>query len=946
MRASIFCLWFTVLVFASAHCWGADCTAADARYFQTSETGIAETLANLAEVFTYQLVTDPQAVAEQAVFAGEGCASLAQWLVRLLPPLELEYQLVGDTLVVFPRIVAAPVASDSSVATDMNTWDYSEVVVTGSPQRQSTTSIFAGITGDSEFTIDQQQLKQLGITSLGSALELVSGVKVEDNRFMVIRGMTGRYQAVRINGGVIPSLDPSGQGFPLDVFPVNILNAVDLRKSVLADAPGSATGGMINIETMRIPDEPFFQMLAGVGGIEGTSFETVFQGYRNNSDWQGQDDGTRALPSLLHKAARQGGLDTLNEAERELAGEQAVVADMGIYHGRADANLLSGLSAGRSWESGDYQWGGSLSLGYSNDWQRQLLQSRLFNRVGSNDGEWWLRANQLASNDRVVNTVDSNGLFTSGVSFGEHYLGLNLLLLRQSRHYTEWIDTHWLDEQNESIGPLTKRGLFNWSERQLQQQQIYGLSQFSSQLKLNWQFSHAVSKYRQPFDVSYRYTSRAMYAPYQLGFGFDQLQLHWRRMREHTSSGSMQLDYQWLPRVDFKAGLERYEADRSGYDLPYSFSAEGGAGEVRGITELANPTWILSDANIVGGPDKPGFLLVDDLAPEDNSAALAGRFYRVNQRHLGSYLLVETRLLDHWHLVAGMRWETRVIQGEMWNTAPATSLTLLDGNKGLPSFALGYAPRQTQQWLLGYSRTVVWPAVNELMPMRYEELDTRVSVVGNPLLEVANADNWDVRWRYDKGAGVQLDMAVFYKSIGNAIEGVFFDPQDEKHPYNNYTFRNMAEAKVWGAELEADHMLQLPKGQELVTQLRVAKVYSHVHVKQKAEYAGKRVLQGQPDIIAALQLQYRFDQNTWSLFFKRVGRELFITSDTPGLPEVYREPHSDLRLAYSRALSTDISVTFTLENLLDDEDRYDQGGQPFLQFSSGRELTLLFAADF
>lgn len=913
---------------------------------------LVKALEQLSDIFSYHLVIDPTQVEPSRVAALSGCETLDSWIKVLLADTGLSYRLIGDTLVVFkPRSVAEPLPliPESESVNAMPQSD-SEVLVYGHMrQSEQAASPQNHYRGEPDVVIKYDDVVMMGITDLASALEMASGVKLEQERYMIIRGMKGRYQAVRINGGVIPGLGPSHTSVPMDIFPVSMLNHVDLRKSVYADAPGNSTAGMVNIETLRIPDRNFVNAMIGVGYQEGVTQQESIRSYQGDSDWLGRDDGARALPNILRNSAGQGGVSSLEARERKSAGES--IPDLfGIYKGETGDNLFFNLNGARSWQADDMNWGVTGSIGYRNLWQKLDLDSQLYGRSIDQE-QSVIHPSQTSEHERVENTIDVNALVAGGLSIlDSHHLGLNILWLRQATSYTERIESALLNVLGNESGQYQQRSLFHWTELELLFQQVYGKHELPSVegLSFLWQLSSAQSEFYQPYNVSYRY-KRTESTSYQAGFGFDQLQVKWLDMKEDSLNTSGQFVKNFDTQYgsgEVKLGFEQLQSARDGSNLVFSFEEIGNVTDNRALIEQPDPSAIFSPSFIVGDESSDGFLLVDQVVPQEDDQGLHGRFYAAHNKNKGFYFLGDITLWDKLQLIQGIRQEYNKVAADLWDYEPEAKVILHDEHRLLPSFSMEYKLGDQQTIRIGYSKTVAWPSMSELLPLQYEEIDTRIFVRGNETLAAADISNTDIHWSYgEAGALATLDVLLFNKNIDNAIEGVFIDPGEPGTTFNSYTFKNVPQARVFGYEVEMDIQLAGNGPHKLNLGGSYARLYSRVTVDGFADNE-RRALQGQPDYISGLGLRYQYGEKEFgaSLFYKRSGEELYIVSGTFDVPPVYQAPLDSLHFSVHKKITDNASVTFSVDNLLGKEYHYRQGSNTYLRYDKAAEFTLRLSA--
>jgi len=81
--------------------------------------------------------------------------------------------------------------------------------------------------------------------TIANVTQRVSGVSVErsnngEAQFAIIRGMDQRYEYTLVNGIKLPSPDNKTRYVPLDIFPADIVDRLDITKSLTPDMEGDA----------------------------------------------------------------------------------------------------------------------------------------------------------------------------------------------------------------------------------------------------------------------------------------------------------------------------------------------------------------------------------------------------------------------------------------------------------------------------------------------------------------------------------------------------------------------------------------------------------------------------------------------------------------------------------------------------------------------------------
>jgi TonB-dependent receptor len=106
-----------------------------------------------------------------------------------------------------------------------------------------------------------------------NALQRVSGITIQrsndgEGRYAIIRGMDQRYNTTLINGIKIPSPDDQYRYVPMDLFPSELLERIEVIKTLTPNMEGDAIGGVMNLVMKNAPDK--FLLTANVSA--GYSF--------------------------------------------------------------------------------------------------------------------------------------------------------------------------------------------------------------------------------------------------------------------------------------------------------------------------------------------------------------------------------------------------------------------------------------------------------------------------------------------------------------------------------------------------------------------------------------------------------------------------------------------------------------------------------------------------
>ena len=106
-------------------------------------------------------------------------------------------------------------------------------------------------------------------TNIADALGRLPSVTLErdegEGKYVQIRGTEPRFSNVTINGINVPAPESGVRQIKLDVMPANLVDSVEINKTLSANQDADAIGGSVNLVTKTAEERPTFY-LNGIGG--------------------------------------------------------------------------------------------------------------------------------------------------------------------------------------------------------------------------------------------------------------------------------------------------------------------------------------------------------------------------------------------------------------------------------------------------------------------------------------------------------------------------------------------------------------------------------------------------------------------------------------------------------------------------------------------------------
>jgi hypothetical protein len=114
-------------------------------------------------------------------------------------------------------------------------------------------------------------IKKTPDRSVGDALKRVNGVTIQNDKFVLVRGLADRYNSAMLNKTILPSTEPDRRAFSFDIIPSGLIDNIIVAKSATANLPGDFAGGIVQVTTKDVSND-FFSLGLGVNyGAVSTS---------------------------------------------------------------------------------------------------------------------------------------------------------------------------------------------------------------------------------------------------------------------------------------------------------------------------------------------------------------------------------------------------------------------------------------------------------------------------------------------------------------------------------------------------------------------------------------------------------------------------------------------------------------------------------------------------
>ena len=808
--------------------------------------------------------------------------------------------------------------------------------------------------------ISAEAIGRSGASTAGDALGKVTGASVVGGRYVVMRGLQGRYLNVQLNGATIPSSDPDQNTVPLDLFPTGLLDNIVTTKTFSADRPGDFTGGSVNLTTREFPSEltgslsfstgfetsaePGAAMLAIPGarlGLFGTPSQS--QDLPAIAD----DGGVPAVSLARNDAELAQRLDAVSDAFspsltpvlRDAPVDQGVSFSLGNQIGLGGTRAL-GVIAGVNWSrSYDGFSGGTNQTFKGLRTDDGVVLDRTFAAAPDIDGV----AGAQAGSENVL----LGGLANLSLRLSDrHEVGLNLLANRSTAAEAYQDEGRYFNGLLDEESVRRSRSLL-FQERSLGSAQLRGEHGLTAGgLRLDWnaqaaQTSQDEPDYRVFIDDLTPGPDGTLNADINTA-AYTSPTRFFRRLDETNLTASLDLTAPVRALgagAKLKVGGAALARDRAFEERTFQVLQSEGvdyAGDPDAYFSADNAGIVGTDAN---GRPVFGTYIADATSPQ---AAYDG-----SQQVVAGYVLADAPVAARLRAIAGVRLESNQIDVRPTNLDDDALRGELSNLDVLPSLNLVYGLSETVNVRAAYGRTVARPNFRELAPYAAFELRTNRTFTGNADLERTLVDNVDLRAEWFARPGEIVAVSVYAKRFQNPIELTYnvTASNPEIQP------RNLENASVFGIELEARRALDflpgllsnLQAGGNLTLAASSVDILPGERERRIDPTQASRELQGQSPYVLNVDLGYEGDKTSVSLLYNLFGSRLNFVS--VGLtPDVYEQARGTLDLTARRELFGGLAVRASAKNLTNSRYELAQtlNGQDFVTeaYDRGRAFSL------
>ncbi|HEX5725799.1 MAG TPA: TonB-dependent receptor [Longimicrobiaceae bacterium] len=768
--------------------------------------------------------------------------------------------------------------------------------------------------------LSAEQIARSPDSDAAQAVQRVSGVTLQDGRYVFVRGLGERYSTTSLNGARIPSPEPDRRVVPLDLFPAAVLEGITVSKTFTPDQPGDFSGAQVNLRTRDFPARPTRTFTFSAGLNDAASFRSVVAAPTVGPEWLAFAGDERGLPAGL-----EGG--QLPQTDAEQAGVLRSFRNVwSAEEGSGRPNVSMSGSLGGQGEVFGRPLGYVASLSYGASQEVRKDERRALAVSAGLEGG--TRPQNLFTGTTGRHSVLWGGIVNLSLQAGQG----SRLFLNNTYDRTADNEAIRLLGFTEEFGRDVDVTRLVYTERALFASQLGGDHIFGGRHRVEWAATVSGVERNEPdlSDLVYeRITTGAGEEVFAWGGGTRQGTRGFSDLAETSYAGEASYTLRFGDDVDaatLKLGglgrTTRRDASLRLYDILNRTLSDA---------ERAQPA-----EELFAGAFDPGDLRVR-LEPNVNGGA-----YTADEDLGAGYAMVDLPLRSRLRLVAGARVEGHRLQVIAQDVSGRPAFAGLRNLDVLPALALNWQPTDWQQVRLSATQTLSRPEYRELAPITWPDPYGGQIFFGNPTLKRARVQNFDLRWELYPTPTEFLGVALFAKRFDDPIERILVLSTGT----NRVSFVNTESALNYGVELEARKGLGFLAGalDPVVFFANATFVRSDITIGNRDVVGvtnNERPMTGQAPYVVNLGLTYTSDagRRSATLLYNLVGERIWEVG-TAGLPDAYEQPRHVLDLSLSWPLLRAAALKLDAENLLDAPYELTQGEVVRHRYTTGRTFSL------
>ncbi len=729
--------------------------------------------------------------------------------------------------------------------------------------------------------ISAEAIKRSPDRNTGEILRRVPGTSVQEGRFLVVRGLSDRYNQAMLNGTLLSSTEPDRKTFSFDIFPAAMIDNIVMNKTFVPELPGEWAGGLVQVQTKDVPGNSFCNLQMGTGFNSNTIGKNFLTSQSGKYDWLGMDDGGRALPENL---PLRYAFSQLSRVEKNQYGPSFKNRWKPVETS-APFNTSFQLNGGKSF----YILGKKLSaigaITY-NKTNKRTPFSNIF--IANKDGDQEITYQNNKYSQDVLAGVLAN--FTLTLNNQNKIYLRNLLNINTSNYVIDRYDGRDYILSGGGNGDRIKATEIGFKQNTFFSTQLSGEHQIkNNQIKLKWYGAFNILDQYVPDQRRLFYTQDGndpgapYYALLGLGAGQKSGSIFYAFLNDYVYNAGADVSrtFNWHGNHTIKMGFMMQQRDRLFDSRPFFINTSSNTIKQLSADQIFSPQYFQTGSNS---------LQFDEIG------GIAFRYMANTKLHAG-FLQSDNSVGKKMRIVWGARVERYdQLIGSKNPTDPRYVRSVV--TDVLPGVNVTYRTNDKTNIRFAVSQTVIRPELRELSAFAFYDFELGAQVVGNKNATRTKVTNIDLRYEMYPAGGEMLTFGIFHKQFTDPIEYYF----NRTGPgTNTFNILNTKSGTALGAELEFRKKLNvIPLLKNFTISGNMSYFYSRV---KDTTGLVNRPLQGQSPYLLNLGLLYDVEKIgfTSTILVNRIGRRILFVGNE-AISDIWENPRTVVDLQMSKKI--------------------------------------------
>lgn len=766
--------------------------------------------------------------------------------------------------------------------------------------------------------IGAKEMSIKGLSTVADGIKKITGISMEGNSKVFVRGLGDRYSMTSLNGFPIASPNPDNKLIPLTLFPTTVVKNVTVSKVYEPSVFGDYSGAHINVETKENIGADFLTFGLSTGGRTNVIFK----------DFYSSDKGGKGIPYLgihnrpkLPNRIKNMYADDFGNYSRQY---DPFGTSFSIDKSTALPEIGIEIGAGKSWKIGNQKLNAMVAANFNNSYTlNEDAYVSLMNAQGV--------IREHFDYDKYMYETTFTSLGQISYSLRDYdMLSFNVMYVNNTEDIftrREGVDA----EGNELIGSNSIYHIYS-----LLNNQLTGKHQFFGRLFTDWQFSYGRTTSDEPDRRQVMFAKNTDQSLSLFKLNQQETMRYFGDLFEDEWNGELKVKYN-LNKADkpnfVRMGVSLRDKSRDFYSANFYYNIKN---LDAAIDDIYNTDTFLNSQNVAS----------EKITINKNSQPR--NKYFAGAQISAAFVDFEYYPMPNLLVAGGVRFEHSSQNVRYWTDAAAEEKKRLNASDFFPALNLKYTIGDSQNVRFSASRTITRPSFLEMAPFEYQESYGGIKTRGYAGIKNGYNTNFDLRYEIFNKSGDMFSLGTYYKLLDDPIEKIL-----EYSGSLIQSYRNVNKGTAAGVELELRKMI----AKDLKVDFNASYIYTNISLPKNSTYTDySRQLQGASPYLINLDVNYapKFTKErsaSFSLVYNVQGPRINSVG-IGGVNNVIEEAFHSLDFIGSYNLNEKMKVKFQAKNIINKQQEFSQkvadtGKKEIVEsYKKGLSLGVGFSMDF